>query len=145
MLARMENPTTVDGMKHQILTTVLAVRSVETAIDFYARIFAAKEMFRSPGPGGAIAFAQIRIGNTNLFLSGEGQPGHDVHRSPDVLKGSTCAIYAYVDDADAVFAQAVAGGAVGLSPVPQQHWGDREGFVRDPFGHFWAIATRTAV
>lgn len=141
----MENPTTVDGMKHQILTTVLAVRSVETAIDFYARIFAAKEMFRSPGPGGAIAFAQIRIGNTNLFLSGEGQPGHDVHRSPDVLKGSTCTIYAYVDDADAVFAQAVAGGAVGLSPVPQQHWGDREGFVRDPFGHFWAIATRTAV
>ena len=38
--------------------------------------------------------------------------------------------------------RAVAGGAKILSPVQNQFWGDRIGWVMDPAGHVWTIATR---
>jgi PhnB protein len=36
----------------------------------------------------------------------------------------------------------VAGGATLVVPVQTQFWGDRIGWVRDPAGHMWTIATR---
>jgi uncharacterized glyoxalase superfamily protein PhnB len=50
-------------------------------------------------------------------------------------------IYMYVEDADAVFNQAVAAGAKPIMPVMDAFWGDRFGNVQDPFGHIWGIAT----
>jgi PhnB protein len=41
-----------------------------------------------------------------------------------------------VDDPDAAFAKAVAGGATVVWPVGNQH-GWRVGRVVDPFGHHW--------
>jgi hypothetical protein len=46
-----------------------------------------------------------------------------------------------VDDADAVFNQAVAAGAQVKMPLADQFWGDRYGKLADPFGHEWAVAT----
>jgi len=37
---------------------------------------------------------------------------------------------------------AVAAGAKILIPVKNQFWGDRLGWVMDPAGHVWTIATR---
>jgi PhnB protein len=36
----------------------------------------------------------------------------------------------------------VAGGAKILMPVADQFWGDRIGWIMDPSGHVWTIATR---
>jgi PhnB protein len=38
--------------------------------------------------------------------------------------------------------RAVAGGATVLFPVENQFWGDRIGWIMDPSGHVWTIATR---
>ena len=46
-----------------------------------------------------------------------------------------------MEDADAVWARAVAAGAAGRVPMTTMFWGDRVGRVVDPFGHEWAIAT----
>jgi PhnB protein len=46
-----------------------------------------------------------------------------------------------VDDADAVFSQAVSAGAKVIMPLADQFWGDRYGKLTDPFGHEWAVAT----
>ena len=46
-----------------------------------------------------------------------------------------------MEDADKVYAQAVAAGATPTMPLEDQFWGDRYGKVRDPFGHTWSIAT----
>ena len=37
--------------------------------------------------------------------------------------------------------RATAEGAKILKPVQDQFYGDRSGFIRDPFGHLWGIAT----
>jgi PhnB protein len=47
----------------------------------------------------------------------------------------------YLADCDKVIEKAVAGGAKILKPVADQFYGDRSGFIQDPFGHFWGIAT----
>jgi PhnB protein len=47
----------------------------------------------------------------------------------------------YIRDCDKVVERAVAGGAKLLKPVQDQFYGDRSGFIQDPFGHQWGIAT----
>jgi PhnB protein len=51
-------------------------------------------------------------------------------------------IYVYVEDVDATVDRALAGGAALVVPVSTQFWGDRIGWIRDPAGHIWTIATR---
>ena len=138
----MTNPTTPDGLEHHTLTAALGIRGVSKALEFYAQAFGAREIHRSPGPDGKIVHAQMRIGDSLFFLGEEDPSLPHGYRSPRALNGTTCAIYMYVPDADAVFEQAVRAGAEGLFPVSDQHWGDREGLVRDPFGHLWAVAMR---
>ena len=50
-------------------------------------------------------------------------------------------LYVYLPDCDKVVEKAVAGGAKILKPVEDQFYGDRSGFIQDPFGHLWGIAT----
>jgi PhnB protein len=35
----------------------------------------------------------------------------------------------------------VAAGAKVLKPIQNQFYGDRTGFLQDPFGHLWGLAT----
>jgi len=44
-------------------------------------------------------------------------------------------------DVDKVFDRAVAEGAKVIKAVQDQFYGDRSGFLQDPFGHLWGIAT----
>jgi PhnB protein len=50
-------------------------------------------------------------------------------------------LYVYLPDVDRVVDRAVAEGATVLKPVEDQFYGDRSGFIQDPFGHLWGIAT----
>ncbi len=47
----------------------------------------------------------------------------------------------YLPDVDKVVQKAVAEGAKIQRPVEDQFYGDRSGFIQDPFGHLWGIAT----
>jgi PhnB protein len=61
--------------------------------------------------------------------------------SPETVGGSPVSLYLYLPDCDTVVARAVAGGAKILKPLQDQFYGDRSGFIQDPFGHLWGIAT----
>ena len=60
---------------------------------------------------------------------------------PKSIEGSPVTIQLHVEDADAVFAQAVKAGAKATMPLEDMFWGDRYGKVEDPFGHQWSIGT----
>ena len=47
----------------------------------------------------------------------------------------------YVDDCDAVHAQALTAGATEITPLATTAFGDRGSRVRDPFGNIWWIQT----
>ena len=90
-------------------------------------------------PEGGIGHAEIKIGNSHVMLADE-CPEFGA-RSPQTLGGSPVSLLLYVEDVDAVAAQAKRIGASVLRPVEDQFYGDRSGMFADPFGHIWNIAT----
>jgi uncharacterized glyoxalase superfamily protein PhnB len=115
----------------------LRVHSSAEAIDFYARAFGAKELFRLTEPSGRIGHAEIKIGPTTVMLSDE-YPEHGI-RGPLSLGGTTFSIHLHVADVDTAFEQAVSAGASVVRPLQNQFYGERSGTVRDPFGHEWLL------
>jgi PhnB protein len=63
-------------------------------------------------------------------------------RAPSLDGTSPVVIYLYVENVDATVEQALAHGAKLVVPVETQFWGDRMGWIQDPGGHMWTIATR---
>jgi len=121
------------------LTTHLVVRGAAKAIDFYKRAFGAEEIMRMEGPGGRIGHAELRIGDSVIFLADEFPQSPS--KAPQTLGGTTCTLNLYVEDVDASFEKAVKAGAKTTMPVADMFWGDRYGTLSDPFGHCWGVAT----
>lgn len=124
------------------VTPHLILDDAATAIDWYKRGFGADEISRSAGPDGKIMHAEIRIGNSHLYVNDAMGGG----KGPKALGGSPIGLWLYVEDADALFNRAVSAGAtVAPGPMGQmqdQFWGDRCGTLIDPAGFQWTIATR---
>ncbi len=57
------------------------------------------------------------------------------------LDGSPTSLFIYVEDVDAVIARAVQLGATLKREPKNQFYGDRDGYIVDPFGHGWTVAT----
>jgi PhnB protein len=122
------------------ITPYLIVKNGSEAIEYYKKIFGAKEHGRMMTPDGKrIAHAEIEIGNSKLMLADEFPEMNSL--SPKTIGGSPVGLFLYVDDVDKVFSQAVAEGAKVLMRVEDQFWGDRYGSIEDPFGHRWSIST----
>jgi PhnB protein len=49
--------------------------------------------------------------------------------------------FIYVTDVDAVMARAAELGGTVVRAAENQFYGDRDGFMIDPFGHAWTVAT----
>lgn len=121
------------------ITPNLVVRNAARAIDFYKLVFGAEEVSRLEKADGRIWHAELRIGDSVLFLQDE-LPYSSVRAPSPEAFGST-AIQLYVPDAEVVFERALVGGARSLRPMSETFWGDRMGIVADPFGHTWVIST----
>lgn len=126
---------------YHTLTAALTVRDGKAAVEFYQRAFGATVRHVMEMPNGKVMHAELQIGDSVIMLSDE-FPDYGA-LSPLALGGSGSSLNVYVDDVDAVFAQAVAAGASVTRPVADQFWGDRTGYLSDPFGHKWSVATRT--
>jgi PhnB protein len=109
-------------------------------IDFLKKAFNAVEIARSPGPGGKLMHAQVKIGDSNLMFADDFSA--EFHMPPLAEGRLPFHLHVYVPDADALFNQAVAAGATVTMPIADQFWGDRYGQLRDPFGIDWAIGSR---
>jgi PhnB protein len=127
---------------YHTMTPQLTLERAAESIDWYKKAFGAEEIGRSLGPDGKVMHAEIRIGNSALYMNDAMHGG----RSAKTLGGSPVGLWIYVEDADAVFNRALAAGAtVAPGPMGQlqdQFWGDRCGTLVDPEGYFWTIATR---
>ena len=121
------------------VTPYLIVRGAAKAIDWYKDALQAEEMFRMDGPGGTIAHAEIKMGDSVLMLADE-HPDMGA-RGPLSIGGTPVGLMIYVTDCDAVFARATKAGATIERPLADQFYGDRSGSIVDPFGHKWTIAT----
>jgi uncharacterized glyoxalase superfamily protein PhnB len=122
------------------VTVHVNVNGAAAYIDFLKKAFGAEEINRSPGPGGKLMHALLKIGDSMLMLADDFSA--EFHMEPFVRGNFPFVLNLYVPDADATWAQAVAAGCEVKMPLADQFWGDRYGHVKDPFGFTWAIATR---
>ena len=120
------------------VTPYLICKNAESAIEFYERVFGAKELFRIGSPG-MVGHAEMKIGNAIFMLADEHPEMNAV--SPETLGESPVGLMVYVEDVDAFAANAIAQGIEILRPVEDQFYGDRTVNFKDPFGHKWTFAT----
>ena len=119
------------------VTPHLMLDNAAQSIEWYKQAFGAEEVGRSLGPDGKIMHAEIRIGDSPLYVN-------DVMmgKGPKAFGGSPAVFWLYVENSDALFKRAVDAGAKVHVPIDNQFWGDRGGAVTDPAGYTWWIATR---
>ena len=118
----------------------LFCRDVGIEIDFCMSTFEALERVRRPGPDGTVAHALLSIGPAMVMIEREWP--ELTTRAPTLDGSSPVVLYVYVENVDAVIQRAVASHAKLLSPIQDQFWGDRTGWIMDPAGHVWTVATR---
>lgn len=119
------------------VTPYLTCKNSAQAIDFYKSAFGATEIMRMTTPDGKVSHAELKIGDSHIFLADE-FPGMSTAPTPGVK--NACGIFLYLENVDAAFNRAVAGGANVEMPLENQFWGDRYGKITDPFGHSWGLA-----
>jgi PhnB protein len=119
------------------ITPHLVVNNATQALDFYKNAFGAQVLNVHNTPDGKVMHAEIKIGDSKLFLADE-FPGMGCP-SPKTAGGSSVVLNLYSSNVDQLFNKAVASGATVTMPLANQFWGDRYGQVTDPFGHHWAL------
>jgi PhnB protein len=128
-----------DGYRR--ITPCLVVQGAAKALDFYAEVFGATERMRFPAPDGTVAHAEIQIGDSVLIVEDEDPRRGTTAPPAGGLPGTSVFQFIYVADVDAVVARAVELGATLTRAPEDQFYGDRDGFLVDPFGHGWTVAS----
>lgn len=96
-------------------------------VNFLATVFGATETFSSSGGGGR--HREVRIGDS-MVMVGENP----------AAAATPAEFHVYVDDVETAFRAALAAGATALGEPADRPYGERSGFVRDPYGNHWFIA-----
>lgn len=115
------------------ITPYLVVDDAERLLDFVKQAFGAEEMFRMDGPDGAVAHAEIRIGDS-IVMVGDASGSMSGQAMP-------ATIYLYVEDTDATYRRAIEAGGSSVEEPADQFYGDRRAAVSDAVGNQWFIAT----
>lgn len=123
--------------KTTTVTAYLCAKGAAEAMEFYKRAFGAEEEMRMEEPDGRIGHAEVRIGETAVYLSDEWTEMGVL--SPLTLKGNSCSLVLAVPDSDAAFGRALEAGATVERPLKDEPYG-RTGWLVDPFGHRWCIS-----
>jgi len=130
-------PFTPEG--YNAITPYLMIKGAAEAIDYYKKVFGATEVMRMENKDGRIGHAELKIGDSHIMLADE--TPETISRSPLSTGGSPVSLLLYVEDVDSTVKKAVDEGAKVIKQVQDQFYGDRSGFIQDPFGHFWGVAT----
>jgi PhnB protein len=127
------------------VTPHLMVRGGRKAIDFYTRAFGAAVLYESAMPDSNGVHAHLRVGKSMIMITDERPPSPDGLMlgiaAPETLGATTTILEYYVEDVDTSYNRAVDAGAKPMMPVCTAFYGDRSGWVMDPFGHVWALST----
>jgi PhnB protein len=127
--------------RYRRVTPALVVNGAAKALEFYTQVFGASERMRIPGPQGTIAHAEIEIGDSVLIVEDAAPFMGTQAPPPSGLEGSPEFLYIYVSDVDSVIDRAVNLGATLKRATQDQFYGDRDGFIIDPFGHAWTVGS----
>lgn len=126
-------------LEYKGATPYLTCKDAAKLITFYKEAFGAKELYRLDMPDGKIGHAEIQIAGGRIMLSDEFPEWGCL--SPVTVGGTGSSVVIYVENADAIYEQAVKAGAKSLMAPADQFYGDRSCKLQDPSGHNWMFQT----
>jgi uncharacterized glyoxalase superfamily protein PhnB len=120
----------------------LQYQDARAAIDFLCTAFGFEKKAVYEGEGGAIAHAELTLGNGMVMLGSVNESDYGkLLRRPRDVGGVTMSVYAIVADVDAHHARAKAAGAVITREPVTQDYGGRDYTAKDPEGHVWTFGS----
>jgi PhnB protein len=117
----------------------LIVENVDEAIKFYEATIGAELIERYALPNGIVVHAALRLGPSTVSLAQRVDDWKLL--SPDAIGGTPVLLRLEVDSPDAVASQMLKLGASVIIEIKDRPYGQREGRLRDPFGHLWLLTT----
>jgi PhnB protein len=116
---------------YHTVTPSLIVNGASDVISFAEKVFDAKVATKMVMPDGTIGHAEIKIGDSTVFLA---SPMNGDSPAPGWL-------YVYVDDVDSVYRKGIETGAMSIEEPSDKFYGDRTAAFKDVAGNHWGIAT----
>lgn len=127
---RLSGSHTDEGLRN--VNVYLHPRGASEMIEFLKKTFGAEEIISHRATAdGPVLHAKVKIGDSVLEM-GE---AHGPYQPLSTM------FFLYVDDVEAWYRRAVAGGATSMEEPKDQFYGDRVAAVTDPFGNTWYLAT----
>jgi PhnB protein len=125
------------------VTAYLIVDGGHEAIDWYRDVFGAVEVARMTGAAGRVAHAELRIGESTIFLGDEHPHLEDIF-GPIRVGGSPVYLSLDTDDVQGLFERAVVAGADAIRQPTDPQLPIQTAKIRDPFGHVWLLTRSSA-
>ena len=116
----------------------LVIDGAAEAIDWYRDVFGAVEVTRWKGAAGRVAHAELRIGDSSVFIGDEHPNLEDIF-APPRIGGTPVYLDIETDDVAVLFDRAVAAGATEIRAPTDPQMPVQSAKIRDPFGHIWLI------
>ena len=116
----------------------LVIDGAAEAIDWYRDVFGAVEVTRWKGAAGRVAHAELRIGDSSVFI-GDEHPNLEDICAPPRIGGTPVYLDIETDDIAILFDRAVAAGATEIRAPTDPQMPVQSAKIRDPFGHIWLI------
>jgi len=120
------------------VTPFLVVDGGHEAIDWYVDVFGAVEVSRMVGAAGRVAHAELRIGQSRIFLGDEHPHLEDIF-APHRVGGTPVYLALETDDVAGTFERAVTAGADAIRQPTDPEMPIQTAKVRDPWGHIWLL------
>jgi PhnB protein len=117
--------------RYSTITPWITTKSTDKLITFLTAAFNAVELGRVLNADGSIGHAEVQIGDSKIMM----------FDSPADWPSFPSFINLYVDNGDELYEQALKAGAVSMTELTTQSWGDRGGRIIDPFGNVWWITS----
>jgi uncharacterized glyoxalase superfamily protein PhnB len=129
----MSNPGKVQTVPEDYgsITPYIIVKGAAQFLDFLKKAFGAVERGRVYNDDGSIGHAEVWIGNSVVMMF---DSKADWPATPGFLT-------LYVEDCDKTHQSALDAGAITVTNLGTNAWGDRGSRIRDPFGNIWWIQT----
>lgn len=118
-----------DGL--HTVTPYFTVADADRLIDFAEAAFGAELVKLNRFEDGHVQHARLRIGDTTLMLN----------QASEAFAATVSQMHLFVDDADAVYENALTLGATSIMEPNLRPHGDRMAGIEDPCGNLWWIAT----
>jgi uncharacterized glyoxalase superfamily protein PhnB len=114
----------------------LSYRDADAALRFFEDAFGFTTSVRWDDPAGTVQHAEVTFGDGALMMGTAEHP-----TAP--LEGASVGqgVYVHVEDVDAHFERALAGGARVVYPPEETEWGTRRYRVLDPEGYEWSFGS----